>query len=63
VQDMNEYLQNHNEREHNFHTDWDDSGFDICIECDLIRRTGGLYEWQNEELVTMEEYAKEREDK
>lgn len=50
---MNEYLQTHNDREHNFHTDWDDRGLDICIECDLVRRTGGLLEWKEEELVTL----------
>ena len=58
---MSEYLDDHNNREHNYHTDWEDRGFDICIECDLIRRTGGLYHWEESELVTMEEYAKERE--
>jgi hypothetical protein len=56
---MNNYLSQHNELEHNFHTDWEDRGFDICIECDLVRRTGGVYEWKEEELVTMEQYAKE----
>ena len=29
----------------------EDSGLDICLECDLIRRTGGLYEWKDSELV------------
>lgn len=51
VQDMNEYLQTHNEREHNFHTDWNDTGLDVCIECDLVRRTGGLLNWEEGELV------------
>jgi len=55
---VNEYLEEHNEREHNFQTDWEDRGFDICIECDLIRRTGGLLNWEESELVPMEEYAK-----
>ena len=55
---MSDYLLEHNEREHNFHTDWEERGYDICIECDLIRRTGGLYEWKESELVPMEEYAK-----
>ena len=58
---MIDYLMNHNDKEHNYHTDWQDSGFDICIECDLIRRTGGLYEWKIEELVTMTQYITERE--
>ena len=60
---MSEYLDNHNEREHNYHTDWQDSGFDICIECDLIRRTGGLFNWEESELVTDEVFMKERADK
>ena len=47
---MKEYLQEHNEREHNYHTDLNESGFDVCIECDLIRRTGGLYEWEEGEI-------------
>ena len=53
------YLELHNAYEHNFHTDWKDSGFDICLECDLIRRTGGAFDWQEDELVSMETYAKE----
>jgi hypothetical protein len=57
---VSEYLQEHNEKEHNYHTDLEESGFDICIECDLIRRTGGLYQWQESELVTMDTYASER---
>ena len=57
---MKEYLQEHNEREHNYHTDLNESGFDVCIECDLIRRTGGLYEWEEGELVSMETYDKEK---
>jgi hypothetical protein len=55
---VSEYLEEHNEREHNFQTDWEDRGFDICIECDLIRRTGGLLDWKESELVSMEEYGK-----
>jgi len=54
-----EYLDRHNEAEHNYHTDYEERGFDICIECDLIRRTGGLYEWKEEELVSMKEYERE----
>jgi len=57
---MNEYLQEHNEKEHNYHTNWEESGFDVCVECDLIRKTGGLYEWKEEELVTEKEYVKGR---
>ena len=57
---MSEYLLEHNEREHNYHTDLEESGFDICIECDLIRRTGGLYQWEESELVSMDTYANER---
>lgn len=57
---MNDYLFQHNNKEHNFHTDWEDSGFDICLECDLIRRTGGLYEWKEGELVSESTYTKER---
>lgn len=56
---MSEYLDRHNEGEHNYHTDYEERGFDICIECDLIRRTGGLYEWKEEELVSMKEYEEE----
>ena len=63
MQAMSEYLNNHNEREHNYHTDYNDSGFDICIECDLIRRTGGLLNWQESELVTGDVFMKERADK
>ena len=55
---MNDYLLEHNEREHNYHTDYEDRGYDICIECDLIRRTGGLFEWKEEELVSDKEYAR-----
>jgi len=55
---MNDYLLKHNEREHNYHTDYKDRGYDICIECDLIRRTGGLFEWKKEELVSDKEYAR-----
>ena len=58
--EMIKYLQEHNEREHNYHTDLEESGFDVCIECDLIRRTGGLYEWKEEELVSEKEYAERR---
>ena len=54
------YLELHNQYEHNFHTDWEESGFDICIECDLIRRTGGLMDWQESELVSDETFMKER---
>ena len=54
---MNEYLNNHNEREHNYHTDYEERGFDICIECDLIRRTGGTMEWLESELVSDTEYS------
>ena len=57
---MYQYLATHNEKEHNYHTNWEESGFDVCIECDLIRRTGGLYEWEEKELVSMETYGKER---
>lgn len=56
---MSEYLRSHNEREHNYHTDYEGRGFDLCIECDLIRRTGGLYEWKEEELVSVKEYEEE----
>ena len=57
---MNEYLATHNDREHNFHTDWEESGFDVCLECDLVRRTGGLLDWEEEELVSMTDYEKGR---
>ena len=57
---MSEYLDNHNNQEHNFHTDYNESGFDICCECDLIRRTGGLLNWEESELVTGDVYMKER---
>lgn len=60
---MSDYLLEHNLKEHNFHTDWQDSGFDICIECDLIRRTGGLMDWADSELVNQETFMKERADK
>lgn len=58
--EMIQYLQEHNEREHNYHTDLEERGFDVCMECDLIRRTGGLYEWKEEELVSEKEYAEGR---
>lgn len=51
------YLEEHNKNEHNYHTDWQDIGFDICIECDLIRRTGGTMNWLESELVTDKEYV------
>ena len=60
MKEMYLYLAMHNEKEHNYHTNWEESGFDICIECDLIRRTGGLYQWEESELVTMDTYANER---
>lgn len=49
--DMSDYLNTHNLNEHNFHTNWEDKGFDVCLECDLVRHTGGLYLWKEEELV------------
>jgi hypothetical protein len=54
---MNEYLNEHNQNEHNFHTDWQERGFDICLECDLIRHTGGFMDWEESELVSQDEYA------
>ena len=60
MKEMYLYLTMHNEKEHNYHTNWEESGFDICIECDLIRRTGGLYLWEETELVSMDTYNKER---
>ena len=54
---MSEYLNKHNYEEHNFATNAEESGFDICIECDLIRRTGGLYEWLESELVSEQEFG------
>ena len=60
MSEMKEYLDEHNEREHNFHTDFEDSGFDVCIECDLIRRTGGLLNWEADEIVSDETFMRER---
>ena len=54
---MDNYLEQHNQDEHNYHTDWEDRGVDVCIECDLIRKTGGLYEWKEEELISQEQYG------
>ena len=53
---MNMFLAEHNNEEHNFHTNIEGSGSDVCMECDLIRRTGGSYDWLDEEIVTEEEY-------